>query len=111
MSYRYYLIIFFDGQKPPYDRIGIEDVYGRHWRFVTQDRGAYFIPFALNRDYQRCGIELPQQGYPEGKEMFLSSIQRMLIRENFLRLERSQKFDHLGMGEMPKLAVDSHSNN
>ena len=86
-------------------------IYGRHWRSVSNERGVYFDPIVMDRDYQRCGSELPQQGYPESKELFLSSIQRMLKRDIYLRLERSPKFEHFGMGKLPKLAVHSSSNN
>ena len=111
VSYRYYLILFFDSRKTCYDPMMIQGIYGRHWRYVSNERGMYFDPIVMERDYQRCGSELPQQGYAETKELFVSSIQRMLKRDIYLRLERSPKFEHFGMGKLPKLAVDSPSNN
>ena len=111
ISYRYYLIFFFDGQKIPYNPKLIQDVCGRHWRSVTRDRGAYFIPPVPEMDHQHCGTGLSQQGYGDSLELILSGMQRMLMRDIFLRLQRSKKIDHFGMGELPRLVDGTPPNN
>jgi len=102
VGYRYHLIIFFDGRKTAYKPKQFQDVYNRHWHSVTRNQGTSFIPPVPEMDYQLCGAGLPQQEYEESLESLLLSIQCMLFRDIFLRLERRLKFDHFGMGKLPR---------
>lgn len=101
LGYFYYLIVFFEKQ---YDKTEINDTYNYHWSSITKGQGKYFVPVVLHRDYERCAIRLARRRYIDNPESFLSSIQRMLMRDIFLRLEGHQKLDYCGMGELPKLA-------
>lgn len=104
VGYRYYLILFFDGNKILNNPTDIQAVFGEHWRSVTKNQGTSFIPQIPNRDYERCGTRC-LQGY-DSLDLQMSSIQRMLMRDIFLRLEPNPKSAHLGMGTMPKLIDD-----
>ena len=100
-SYRYYLIVFFNVN---YDLTQIHDNYSGNWSSITRNQGRCFIPVVPDRDYQRCNaIVPPQGGYIDNLNSLLSSIQRMFMRDLFLRLEYNQRFDHFGMGQLPKL--------
>lgn len=101
LGYFYYLIVFFQTRR---DETEIDDIYNRHWSSITKERGKYFVPDVPDRDYERCPIILLRRRYIHNPESFLSSIQRMLMRDIFLRLEGHQKLDYCGMGELPKLA-------
>jgi hypothetical protein len=113
LSYYYSVILFFDIVKNPYNEILIKEVYDRHWSSVTEGRGEYYVPSILQRDYQRCGMGVLQQMGKSGErlDLFLSITQRMLMRDIFLRLEPNKKFNHFGMGELPKLAEVTPVNN
>jgi hypothetical protein len=102
VGYRHYLILFFDGQSCPLPSIFLD--LQRHWLEVTHEQGLTFTPIVPDRDYQRCGL-LPQAGF-DNRDLLLSSIQRMLMRDIYLRLERSPKCDHVGMGKLPTLLAD-----
>ncbi|ASF45231.1 hypothetical protein [Methylovulum psychrotolerans] len=93
VSFRYDLIVFFNRAVPP-----MYDTYSQHWNSVTRNRGLCFIPPIPPRDFQRCGT---LYGY-DNFESFLSSTQRMLMRDTILRLESSPIFDNFGMGKFPK---------
>jgi len=110
MGYRYSLIFFLDGQKNPYNSMEIQDIYGHHWRSVTKDLGAYFIPFVPKRDHQPLVTGLIQQGYCNSLESIMSSIRLMIMRDIFLRLKGNQNFVHCGMGKLAKLADDTPPN-
>lgn len=99
-GYRYYLIVFFNSN---YDRTQIYANYNDHWSSITQNKGLSFIPNVPDRDYQRCNvIPLLQSGYIDSLNSILSSIQRMFMRDIYLRLESHQKLDYFGMGKLPK---------
>jgi len=94
LGYRYYLILFFDGQKTPNNPTEIQSFFGEHWRSVTGNRGAYFIP--------PVGSE--QTLFMPGNSLgsLLLNIQSRLMRDIFLRLKLDLQFAHFGMGKLPK---------
>jgi hypothetical protein len=102
VSYRYHLIFLFDGQKKPYDPTLI-NLYSRHWVSVTGGEGTYVTPLVAEWGHQPSETGLSQPQYPDNWQSLLSSMQRMLMRDVYLRLKRSQKIDHFGMGKMPRL--------
>ena len=100
-GYRYYLIVFFNID---YDQTLIHNISNNYWSSITENQGWYFIPIVPDRDYQRCNAIVPLQGgHIDNLNSLLSSIQRMFMRDLFLRLEYNQRFDHFGMGQLPKL--------
>jgi len=104
LGYFYYLIVFFE---TGCDKTEINNTYSRHWSSITKEQGKYFVPEVPHRDYERSAsftIISSGQRYINNQESFLSSIQRMLMRDIFLRLEGHQKLYYCGMGELPKLA-------
>jgi hypothetical protein len=103
VSYRYHLILFFDGQKTTYDPKGLEYFLGREWAAVTKERGLLIIPPFPESGRQHLGTGFLQQRNGDSLEYFLSSIQHMLMRDTFLKLEPSAIFHHFGMGKLPKL--------
>lgn len=105
-SYRYYLIVFFN---TTYDQTQMHNAYNSYWSSITGGQGLYFIPGVPDRDHQRCNaMPLLQGGYMDGLHSISSSIQRMFMRDIFLRLERNRKFDYFGMDKLPKLANPSN---
>ena len=104
VGYRYYLFVFFDGQKTLYDPMNIQFVYGSYWQSVTGNQGTYFIPPVPEMVYKHSGTELPGQGYSDSLESVLSSIKCMFMRDILLRLERTEGFDHFGIGKLPRSA-------
>jgi len=109
VSYRYHLIFFFDGQKTPYDPRLI-DLYGPQWVSVTGGEGAYVIPFVQEWDDLPSETGLFQQPQHDSLESLLSSMQSMLMRDVYLRLNPSKKIDHFGMGKLPKRVDEVPSN-
>jgi hypothetical protein len=98
LGYFYYLIVFFDYLPIP---TWFYDTYKDHWSSVTGEQGETFTPNIPIRDFQRGGSEVPRlSNFIEG---FVSTIQRMFMRDIYLRLERDPEFNHFGMGKFPKL--------
>lgn len=109
LGYWYQTLFLFDGQNNPYDPQWI-DLCGNHWASVTCGEGKYAIPFVPEWDHQPSGTGFSQQ-HQYGFESHLSSIQLMLMRDVYLRLERSHKYDHFGMGKLPKLSAPTPVSN
>lgn len=103
LNYCYYLIVFFDDHRTPVNLMRLHEAYDLCWRSITQERGASFVPLVPKRDYQRRVSEWQQHVYCDSSASFISSIQRMLMRDIFLRLEPSQMSVHVGMGKLPKV--------
>ena len=96
VGYRYYLILFFDGQKGYFNLTDIQNVYGQQWCSVTENQGNYFIP----HDY----IQQQTPNMPGDHLAILSlTMQSLLKRDIFLRLKFEPSFDHFGMGKLPKV--------
>lgn len=91
LSYCYHLVLFFGSSRIFYNPPSLQDTYRNYWNAATAGQGACFIPRIPD-------IEL--YGYPYSFPGLLSEIQRMLMRDIFLRLEPNPKFDHVGMGTL-----------
>ena len=110
LGYRYHLIIFLDQKIIPYNPNLIRD-FGYKWDSITGQRGAYYIPFVPEWDYQQCEYGFYQQEARDNVPSLLLSINRMLMRDVYMRLHLNQRFNHFGMGPLPKLANNGLTNN
>jgi|GEM_PF-1863658 len=95
LGYHHHLILFFDGNAMRYDPNAIRRFYEEEWGSVTRNKGYSFKP--LEPDNGQRSRETTHRLMP-----LVSMMQRMVLRDIFLKLKKHQKLDHLGMGKLPK---------
>lgn len=104
LGYHYHLVLFFDGNDTQHGSTALRRFYEGEWRSATQNRGSSFMPFEPDNGQKR------RESYNRETNNQLvsltSNIQRIVLRDIFLKLNSHPKLENLSMGKLPTLVEE-----
>ncbi len=92
-SYRYNVTFFFNYEFIKIDSVSMRNQLNQAWFVVTQGQG-------LSLD--RTTLSPQNTMFGANQNFIVYEIVRMIMRDLFLKLKPDRKFDHSGMGPLPK---------
>lgn len=103
IGYRHHVVILFDGDKTRCDQALMQAI-GSRWLSITDGKGAFTNH--VDQLHHHKGWGVGALGHPDDSrlENLLVSLQLMLFRDLFLRLEHGRAFRPLQMSKLPMRA-------